>query len=103
MTGEFWGNVDTSGSCTVMVKDLGPCPAVPGMSSEFSPPNWQPASSTDSDEMVTTLRIIRPLPALVLVLILVLSPGRRCASWKPRAPREPAVTPGRHRAESPAG
>ena len=45
MTGEFCGRVATSGISTVIENAPPPWPAVPGIDREFSPPNWQPASS----------------------------------------------------------
>src|SRR4051795_12118874 len=53
ITGEFWGSVATSGSATVILYEPEPCPDVPGMSSEFSPPNEQPASSVAPAEIAT--------------------------------------------------
>src|ERR1700753_2467562 len=45
MTGEFCGSVATSGISTVIEYAPLPWPAVPGITREFSPLNWQPASS----------------------------------------------------------
>lgn len=106
MTGEFCGSVVTFGSCTVIVYEPAPCPAVPGMSSELSPPNWQPANSTGSVPNAAAFRrpdafrIIRPhLPAPQRGPEPPLAQRfrvRRRASWNP------AVSPHRAPPQVPA-
>ena len=56
ITGEFCGSVATSGKLDGDGVRAAAVPAVPGMSSEFSPPNGQPASSTAPEPMATALR-----------------------------------------------
>ena len=59
ITGEFCGNVATSGSSTVMPNEPLPWPSVPGMSTEFRPPKAQPARSTVPVPMATAFRPAR--------------------------------------------
>src|ERR1700712_2627863 len=79
ITGEFCGSVATSGSSTVIEYEPIPCPDVPGMSSEFSPPNWQPASSTTPDPSTTALR--PPLRAALRIAFTLTSNHHRTARW----------------------
>src|SRR6201989_737528 len=78
ITGEFCGSVATSGSWTVILYAPGPCPDVPGMSSEFNPPNEHPARSAAPDEIATVRVVTRDALARTNLLI-------------PRPPRPEAV------------
>src|SRR6202012_4665058 len=80
MTGEFCGSVATSAKSTVIEYEPGPWPAVPGSATEFSPPNWQPASSA--------LPPTNALPRNQIRLI-VRPPARQAAVQ--RAPIRPAA------------